>query len=34
MSLRTFGRKAAQLGRADASSLIKELSNMKRSVAS
>jgi hypothetical protein len=34
MSLRAFGRKAAQLGRADASSLIRELSNMKRSVAS
>jgi len=34
MSLRTFGRKAAQLGRAEGSSLIKELSNMKRSMAS
>ena len=34
MSLRAFGRKPAELGRADASSLIKELSNMKRPVAS
>jgi hypothetical protein len=33
MSLRTFGRKPAELGRVDASSLIKELSNMKRPVA-
>ena len=32
MSLRAFGRKPAELGRADASSLIKELTNMKRSV--
>jgi hypothetical protein len=34
MSLRAFGRKPAELGRGDASSLIKELSNMKRPVAS
>ncbi len=34
MSLRAFGRKPAELGRGEASSLIKELSNMKRAVAS
>jgi Rad52/22 family double-strand break repair protein len=34
MSLRAFGRKAAELGRGDASSLIKELTNMKRPEAS
>ena len=33
MSLRAFGRKAAELGRGEASSLIRELSNMKRPVA-
>jgi hypothetical protein len=34
MSLRAFGRKPAELGRGEASSLIKELTNMKRAVAS
>jgi hypothetical protein len=34
MSVRAFGRTPAELARAEASSLIKELSNMKRAVAS
>jgi hypothetical protein len=34
MSLRAFGRKAAELGRAEASGLIKELTSTKRAVAS
>jgi hypothetical protein len=33
MSIRAFGRKPAELGRGEASSLIKELGNMKRGVA-
>jgi hypothetical protein len=33
MSVRAFGRKAAELTRAEASSLIKELSNLRRQTA-